>query len=234
MVDERGWGRREFLGASALGTGALLAPSLAQAKGAWEVLAKESGITVTARTERDREYPSFRGTARIKCNPWDVIAVVADASRHVEWAHKCSESSRLKEIDPTTSVIYSRTALPWPVKDRDIVLRGSVSVIQPDTELRIRFRAIKSSLKPRIEGVVRIPVLTGHWYLVQMGENKTFAEYQVNADPGGKLPPWLVEQSSRDMPLITIKNMRKQVAATKSAGLYDEWIARARAFKSQG
>lgn len=231
MDRRRDWTRRSFGAAGLAGLSTLALPKLAAAKGKWEVLAKESGITVTARADRDRQYPTFRGTARFKCNPWDIIAVVHDAARHKDWAHKCIESATLKEIDPTTSVIYSRTGLPWPVKDRDIILRGAVTVIQPDTELRIRFRAIKSSLRKVTEDVIRIPVLEGHWYLVGMGENKTFAEYQINADPGGALPSWLVEQSSRDMPLITIRNMRKQVAKTKKAGQYDEWIAKARAFK---
>lgn len=209
-------------------TSALL-PSSARAAGDWEVLDRRDGITVTARREKDRQYPTFRATAKIRCEPWDIIAVVADATRHTQWVHECSEAERLKEIDPTTYVVYSRTAIPWPAKDRDVVLRGSVSVLQPDTELRIRFRAIRSSLRPVTKGVIRIPLLEGHWYLVKMGENRTFAEYQVNADPGGELPQWLVEQSSHDIPLITIQNMRRQTAKTKAAGLYDDWIARARA-----
>jgi hypothetical protein len=231
MEKRDGWKRREILAAGAAGSAASLIPRLASAKGKWEVLAREGGITVTARVQKNRQYPTFRGTARMNCSPWDIIAVVADADRHKEWAHKCSESAKLKEIDPTTSIVYSRTGLPWPVKDRDVIIRGKVSVIQPDTELRIRFSAISSSLRAVPPDVVRIPVLEGHWYLVGMGENKTFAEYQVNADPGGALPEWLVEQSSRDMPLITIRNMRKQIKKTKDTGMYDDWIAQARAFK---
>lgn len=234
MADRSSWSRREFLGTGAVGVAAGVVgalPAIAQAKGEWEVIARESGITVTTRREKDRQYPTFRGTARIKCNPWDLIAVVHDATRHVDWAHKCSESVCLKEVDTTTSIIYSRTALPWPVKDRDVILRGAVSVIQPDKELRIRFQAISSGLKKAPEGVIRISVLDGHWYLVGMGENKTFAEYQVNADAGGALPQWLVEQSSRDLPLITIRNMRTQIAKTKKSGIYKDWIEEARAFK---
>jgi len=231
MEDRPGWKRREFLAATVAGAGTAMLPSESRAAGAWKVIDRQGGITVTTRTEKNRQYPTFRGTARIRCNPWDIIAVVHDADRHVDWAHKCSESKNLKQIDTTTAIIYSRTGLPWPVKDRDVILRGKVQVITPDTELRIRFNAISSRLKKVPEGVIRIPVLDGHWYLVGMGDNKTFAEYQVNADPGGALPQWLVEQSSHDLPLITIRNMRKQVAKTKKLGLYDDWIAEARAFK---
>ena len=63
--------------------------------------------------------------------------------------------------------------------------------------------------------------------MVAMGPDKTLVEYQVNADPAGELPDWVVEQTSKDLPLHTIVNLRKQVKATK--GQYDQWIAKYKA-----
>jgi hypothetical protein len=212
--------------------GAAALPRVGHAKGRWEFVDRERGITVTRRWEKDRQYPTFRATCRIKCNPWDVVAVVQDAERHTEWVHDCSEAKLLKLIDTTTGIMYNRTAVAWPAKDRDLVIRGTVDELQPDVELKVRFNAISSSLVPKKSGVIRIPVLAGHWYLVQMGENNTLAEYQVNADPGGELPTWIVERSSRDIPMITVTKMRRQVARTKKSGIYADWIEEARAFKA--
>jgi hypothetical protein len=44
-------------------------------------------------------------------------------------------------------------------------------------------------------------------------------EYRVNADPGGSLPDWLVTQTTKDLPLHTLINLRSRVK--KMSGSYD-------------
>lgn len=229
-MDRSSWTRRRFGSAAGGCLASVMAARTADAGGRWKFVAREGGVTVTTRREKNRQFPTFRGTTRLDCDPWDVVAIVHDAPRHVEWAHACVESKTLKEIDTTTSIIYTRTDVPWPAKDRDVVVKGRVDVLQPDVELRIRFNTVSTSLAPVKDGLIRIPHLEGHWYLVKM-KDKTLAEYQVNADPGGALPEWIVEQGSRDLPLITVKTIKKQLAKTRASGVYRDWIAKARAFK---
>lgn len=192
------------------------------AGGKWTTLTKEAGITVTTRREKKRQFPTFRGTGRIKADMWQIIAVIQDASKHTEWLHQCSDAGMLKQVDQLTQIVYNRIDAPWPVKDRDVVLRGKIDFINPASEVKIRFRAIKSSLKKTPSDVIRMPILEGHWYLVSMGQGKTLVEYQVNADPGGELPQWLVEQGSKELPLFTLKNLRKQTK--KTTALYANFI----------
>ncbi len=222
--------RRDFLLTGAAAGSALIAatiPRTAFAGGKWTTLTKEAGITVTTRREKNRQFPTFRGTGRVKSNIWDVIAVIQDASKYTQWLHQCSESGVIKRVDQVTQVVYSKVDSPWPVKDRDVVLRGKIDFINPHKEVKIRFRAIKHKHKKGQSDVVRMPLVEGHWYIVAMGEDKTLVEYQVNADPGGELPPWLVEQASKELPLFTLRNLRKQVSKTQ--GQYDAFISDAKA-----
>ena len=229
--------RRDFLISSGAALGGLAGgvaglatlgmPAQAFAGAKWTTLTKEAGITVTTRREKKRQFPTFRGTGRVKADMWSIIAVIQDADKHTQWLHECSDSSMLKRVDDTTQIVYNRIDAPWPVKDREVILRGKIDFIDPQREIKIRFRAIKSKLKAPTADVIRMPVLEGHWYLVAMGPDKTLVEYQVNADPGGELPDWLIEQSSKDLPLHTLKKLRKQVAKTK--GSYDEFIASGKA-----
>ena len=219
--------RRDFLISSAAAAGAfsfLGLPGLAQAGGKWVTITKEQGVTVTNRREKGRVFPTFRGTGRVKANILDVFAVISDADRQKEWMHNCADSKMLKVVDDNTRITYNRTDAPWPVKDRDCTLRAKVDVITPGKEIKVRFRAIKTGLMGEVADVVRMPVLEGHWYLVGMGPDKTLVEYQVNADPAGDLPGWLVEQTSKDLPLHTLVNLRKQVSATM--GQYEDFKAK--------
>jgi hypothetical protein len=56
-----------------------------------------------------------------------------------------------------------------------------------------------------------MPTLRGHWKLRQVSADTSELEYQVQADPGGALPKWLVNWVNRKLPFHTIKNLRKQV-----------------------
>jgi hypothetical protein len=222
--------RRRFLisgGAASAALASAALPVPAFAGGRWSTLTKEAGITVTTRTEKGRQFPTFRGTGRVKADLWKIIAIIQDASKHTQWLHQCSEGGMLKRVDEMTQIVYNRIDAPWPVKDRDVVLRGKIDFINPAKEVKIRFRAINSGLKKKPSDVVRMPVLEGHWYLVSMGPGKTLVEYQVNADPGGELPAWVVEQGSKELPLFTLRNLRKQ--ATKTGSSYDGFIAESQA-----
>ena len=164
--ETRSMQRRDFLTSAATATAAGISflglPALVQAGGKWVTITKEKGVTVTNRREKDRQFPTFRGTGRVKHSIYDVFAVISDADRQKEWMHECADSAMLKVVDDMTRITYNRTNAPWPVKDRDCTLRAKVDVITPGKEIKIRFRAIKTKLKGEVSDCVRMPVLVGH------------------------------------------------------------------------
>ncbi len=209
------------LGAACL----LLAPIEDQADAAtaaWEFIDSEQGITVTKRDEEDRQLPTFKGIGKVQASIYDVLAVILDADRHVEWMHDCAASAKVKQVSETEMIVYNRTDAPWPVKDRDVVLKGTLDVVKPGQRVVSRFRVASNSHRAKVPDVIRMPWLKGHWKLTQL-RNGTQVEYKVNADPAGRLPDWLVERTARYIPLYTIVGLRDQVNATR--GTYDDAIA---------
>ena len=73
------------------------------------------------------------------------------------------------------------------------------------------FKNVSDPLKPQVKGVVRLPKLIGHYKLTRVGPKKTLVEYQVEADPGGSLPDWIVERVAKDMPYQTLAHLRDRV-----------------------
>ena len=126
--------------------------------------------------------------------------------------HRCVGSSRVAIIDDRTSITYNRTAAPWPVAHRDVVLRGRSEFDADAGVVRIEFESVTHPDMPPVEGVVRMPFLRGHWYLwPEDGGQKTRVEYQVHANPGGQLPEWLANRVSKEIPVKTIQGLRAQV-----------------------
>lgn len=204
--------RRLFTSSIVAGVGAaIVAPRLAFAASKWETITREEGIIVSIRAEAGREFPTFRGIGRVNANKWQILAMLEDADRHTEWMHKCSGSKMLEKKGPGVQIVYNRTDAPWPVKDRDVVLKSSYKTAREGKEIWAKFRQTTSGKMGPVDGVVRMPTLTGHYHLVEIDEGRTMVEYQVNADPGGALPDWIVKQTTKDLPLHTLKNMRKRM-----------------------
>lgn len=188
----------------------------------WSPLAQEEGITVTSRPSEQSPLPIFRGVGVVDAPLLVVLAVITDADRHHEWIFSCSDSAMIAQDTETTGVVYNRTATPWPVPDRDVVLTSRVEVIDGEREIIVRFSATQNPQKPPVDGVVRMTYLQGHYHLWAEGEGRTRVEYQVDSDPGGRLPTWLATRGTRDMPLESLKGLRAQLVKTR--GIYQERV----------
>lgn len=189
----------------------------------WTTVADEDGIAITSRPSEHSPLPVFRGVGVVDAPLLEVLAVVTDAERHQEWIFACSASGLVAQTSDATGIVYNRTATPWPVPDRDVVLDSRVEIIDGEREVMVRFSATEHPDRPVERGVVRMTYLHGHYHLWAEDATHTRVEYQVDSDPGGSLPTWLATRGTRDMPLETLRALRSQLVRTR--GLYDERIA---------
>ena len=205
-MSQRTWAASSVLIAVCL---ALLTPAEAWA---WEVLFEEEGIKVWKKEIEGSDFVAFRGRGVIKANIIEVAAVIRDASRNTEWMKNCVDAKTVRLLTAVDAIAYNRTGSPVPlISDRDTVLKVETKVARDKKMIWVVFNQIEDPKAPVIDGVVRMPVLKGHWRLRQISTNETELEYQVQADPGGALPAWLVNLVSRKMPYHTVLNMRTQV-----------------------
>lgn len=209
------------LGLSALGTLAVSAPA-AHAESKWTEVAREDGVVVSIKEREDGGLPAFRGITTLNASIYDILAVLSDPTRNTEWMASCREARLLKKINAYERIIYNRTAAPWPVDDRDVVLQSKVSVNLEKKVVSINFHSIKSPLQAPVDGVVRMPRLVGSYTLQMVDDEKTRVTYQIDADPGGLLPNWLISQAQEELPLKTLTGLRSQVKKTK--GTYTEFL----------
>ena len=178
----------------------------------WKIILNKNGIVVDQRKVQDSNLHEFRGRGLIDTPMMQLLAVLADASRRTEWMHDCVGSWLIEKIDDRTDVAYNRTHAPWPVSDRDAVLQGRTTVRLESREVRNYFYAVEHPKGPPVRGVVRMPFLRGHWYFRAVnGGRSTCVEYQIHANPGGLIPGWLANQTSKQLPFLTLEGLRRQV-----------------------
>jgi hypothetical protein len=189
-----------------------LPPPDKSGKGPWELVRNDRGIVVHRRTVAGSKLHEFRGTGLIEAPIGSVLAVLDDSAHRLEWMKEAVANDRIEQIDSYTEVFYSRTRAPWPVSDRDAVLRARTTFDPALHQVRIDITSQTHPAWPEKKGVVRMPFLRGHWYLwPEHGGAWTRAEYQVHADPGGLLPDWIINMVSKKIPFDTLAAMQQQV-----------------------
>jgi hypothetical protein len=189
--------------------------------GAWRVIDRERGITITARDEPGRELPTFRGQGNIRGDVLSVLAVVADAEGAAQWAKGADRVQLVRALGPRTHLIYTYTDTPWPVSDRDMIMKRTIEVAKPGQEFWVRLVCAPKVRKP-VDGVIRVTDCVSHFHLKRVDDKTTYVEYQVNLDPGGRLPDWLIRWASKKIPFETLVDLEKQVGRSK--GKYEAFV----------
>ena len=113
-------------------------------------------------------------------------------------------------------ITYNETKAPWPVSNRDVVSRSKV-VVTNDRIIHYIAAINRPDLAPLKSGNVRMTEMNAQCTLIRKGA-KTLAIYQVKADPGGSLPAWLANKSSRDLPLNTILGLKRMAILPQYQG----------------
>lgn len=182
-------------------------------EGTWETIKVKDGIQVSRRHVEGSPFVAFRGRGVVDAPPARVIAVVHDATHATEWMHQCVASWVIEKVDDRHDYTYSRSAAPWPVNARDVVLRTELVFNPAQARAAINFVSVLYPQMPPQDGVVRMPFLRGHWYFwPENGGRSTRVEYQVHADPGGEVPGWIANEATKDIPLLTVEALRRQVS----------------------
>ncbi len=181
----------------------------------WRVVASERGITVSVRHEPGRGLPAFRGQGTIEGDVSYVLSVVLDTEGALAWAEGTDHMATLRELDPRQHLIYSHTSTPWPVRDRDMIMRRKVEVVKPGEAFRLRLDCVKEGKAP-IVGCIRIQVCSSEFMLRKVDAEHTLIDYQVRIDPRGILPKWFVAWSARRVPFDTLVNLEAYVKKTRT------------------
>ncbi len=208
--------QRALLLAASL-TAVLLSPALAQ-ESAWQKVKESDGITVFMRKIEGSSIYEAKSVGMINAPLAATEAVLRDAHAMEDYAINCREAAiiDLPGYEKSKDIIYGyvRMDMPWPVMDRDTVAQIKFSVDPKTGTLYALGNAVKSDYK-RSPDVIRTPVNTLKYTLVPKGADRTEATIQAMVDPGGSIPPSLVNFFSRHGSIWSFNTLRKTAAMEK-------------------
>ncbi len=139
-----------------------------------------------------------------------LLAAIMDVQSCGEWVYSSKTNTLLKQISPLELIYYSEVSVPWPVENRDYVVRVKAEQ-DPQTKIvTVNSPCIPGYVKEK-PGKVRIKQSIAQWTIIPNGKNQVKVEYILEVDPLGNIPAWLVNLFAAKGPYETFKALKVHV-----------------------
>lgn len=178
----------------------------------WELITDDDKILVYKKDPGADGSISVRGEAVLDSSPEQVYTVLEDNELAEKWMPLVKKRKILQQIDENSRYEYTHIALPWPLQDRYFLDLSRIDRLKGGL-LKI---SIKSTDKPKPEWKDDSKVLGFLHYseLVltpQENGKKTHILIEINSDPRGAIPQWMVNLQQRQWPREFIEGLKDQL-----------------------
>ena len=174
----------------------------------WKLEKQKNGINVFTKTMESSNFKAVKVEAILdgKLNKLD--SIIRDVKNHNKWIYSTKDAYPIKYISSNEIIYYEQTTLPWPFKNRDVVIDMKLYMDTLRHTLTVHSQNADHVLPAKAD-IVRISFLTVDWNIKEDGKNNVAIQYSFTVDPGGSLSPWLVNLFAVSGPYETFSNLAK-------------------------
>jgi hypothetical protein len=197
---------------------AVLLPLPLSAETPWVKIKEKNGITLYRRTFPGSPISEFKGVTIVNARIEVIEMVLRDIPAYAEFMYNCREGRLIKAFSRDDLIILNVTDMPWPLTDRDVVVR---SIVSKDFNRGVFSVVLKGLPEPESSHYcplrkdrVRMYDLEGIFILEIINREHTRMSYIVHADPVG-IPSGLTNFFSDDNPYGTLMGVKRMVRMEK-------------------
>ena len=188
-----------------------LAPAALFAASGWQLVHSSDRLTVERRDYKGSDLDEIRGVVRLDASLNAIMALLKDASFNEQWVYRSGGARVLKEMGYPQAYVYGIVDAPFPMVDRDTVVRFDFEQNPVTREITIGITNFPQ-FAPEADGLVRVPDFGGFWHLRPLTDRGVMVTYQVYGDPGGWIPSWMANRAAVLSVQNTLENMQAAVA----------------------
>jgi hypothetical protein len=175
----------------------------------WKLVHEQHGIHIYRREIPGSPLVSFRGVGTIDAPLWKIASILLDTARAPEWVDSLKASRVVRRLAPNSYVEYNHLGMPFIISDREFVSEVRIDVDPAAKAFSLVYRPTQDVSLPPSHNV-RGEILDGRFQAVSQASGVTELTAELQADPKGSLPSWLVNFFQRSWPLNTFEAIRKQ------------------------
>ncbi|MDK9559353.1 START domain-containing protein [Marinobacter sp. M216] len=189
----------------------------------WSLRKEADSIRVYTIDRNDSSFKAFKAEAVLDAPIENLMAVMMNPQSCIEWVHNCTESYAFGKGNFHDRYAYSVNDMPWPVTDRDYVLRIRTRGNQASGEIIMDLNATPNQ-RAEFDTRVRVDRSDTLYRFIPEGD-KTRMIWLQHTDPNGALPGWLVNSLLVDIPVRSLQALEQVAGKDRYQGfelVYDE------------
>ena len=176
----------------------------------WRYSKTVDDVKVFTRKTNRTDIKEIRAEGVFKAPIRDVINIMTDFENASDWSYKTRSSSLLEHPKDSVWIAHYIVSTPWPLADRDLI--NKTTLIKLDSGGYKLLAESVSDYLPVQDKLVRMKIADGFWQFKSISKSETYAIYEYVADPEG-IPSWMVNLMADEAPVVTFKNIRKELKA---------------------
>jgi len=186
----------------------------------WEEFDQEDGIRMYRHDVPGSSIVALRGEGFVEAPITRVASVLADRKRSTEWIDRLVKTKLIRQLSETETVEWDHIRTPTPLKDRDFVFKTSITTDPAKKKVVFSYRSVSDPLAPETDAYVRGIFKNGKFELTMASRKNadgsvtkgTIVNAEVEVDPRGSVPTFIVNMVQKSWPYQTLTALRKQVA----------------------
>jgi hypothetical protein len=167
----------------------MVMPVMAQKE--WDLVSNENWIRIYKSEMTASNYKRIKVECIVDGTIDKLVRILNDVSNHKNWIYNTKNAYLIKKVNASEYYYYTETALPWPMQNRDAVVHIKFQRDIANRALNIMAYG-EPDYMPLVSGKVRVPRSANSWQVTVPEPNKLHIVYIFEAEPGGHIPPWLV------------------------------------------
>lgn len=182
----------------------------ARASTEWSRESVTDGITLYTRDASDTPIKEVKAVMTVDNTLSGITKLIMDTDATKEWVFGIEQSELLKSNGGGEAWVHLVMGLPWPLDNRDAINEMKVSQDETTRHVTIEMISHPDAVAP-VDGVIRMAIAQGYWTLSPMADGKVEVAQVYKADPGGKVPEWVINMFVLEGPIATFKAMREKL-----------------------
>lgn len=192
----------------------------------WTLEEERANTRVYLRTNTD-QLKEVRLIATFEIGIPEILEVLNDVEDYPNWVYRTMESTLIErkqdtvwQVVPTgsdellvidTLYYYTRSDFPWPLNDRDFVIRSWTEPAGPDGVVRSLSRGVdRPDIRPG--EATRVRVFQSDWTLIPRPDGSTTVDYYLRTDPAGQIPTWITNIAIKRGPIKLIEAFERKMS----------------------
>jgi hypothetical protein len=175
----------------------------------WQEMYTEEEVTVSMMELEGTKLFAFKGDTIMDAPASKVMYVLLDNDHRIDWVDRLYINEVLSTNGPHEYVLYQAFDLPALFASRDYVYRG-VAVRESENVITLDLKSVEHADAPETVGI-RADLVNTLYRLTILEDGRTRVEVEVQTDPKGWMPVWLVNLVQKTWPLETLNGLRGQL-----------------------